>query len=91
MQNEQIPSLMETGFFSGYKICKLLLEEEEADGATYALQLNCDSISHLITYQKYHEDSFKFNLYDKYGGRYVLFTTTLKVIEDKLSQRYHSN
>ena len=91
LQETQIPAIMETGFFRGYKICKLLLEQEEPDGSTYALQLLCDSIGHLITYQKYHEDSFKTNLYEKFGGRYVLFSTTLKVVEDKLNQNYHSN
>lgn len=86
-----IPQIMETGLFEGYKICKLLLEEQEPDGATYALQLNCESITHLVTYQKYHEIHFKKEIYDKFGGRYVLFATTLKVLEDKLNQKYHSN
>ena len=91
MKSTQIPEIMETGIFRGYKLCKLLHEEEEPDGATYALQFLCDGISHLTTFQKYHEESFKKKLYENFGGRYVLFATILKVMEDKMNQNYHSN
>lgn len=87
----QLPSIMETGLFNGYKVCKLLHEVEEPDGATFAIQLQCDSFSHLVTYQKYHEEKFKKELYEKFGGRYVLFATTLRVLEDKFNQNYHAN
>ncbi len=91
IEETQIPAMMETGFFRGYKICRLLHDVEEPDGATYALQLFCDSISHLTTFQKYHEERFKTTLYENYGGRYVIFTTILKVVKDKMGMNYHYN
>lgn len=79
MKNHHIPDVMETGLFEGYKLCRLLLEEEE--GNSYAIQYFCKSMEELEKYQEEYAEALQQEHTERYKDRFVAFRTLLEVLE----------
>ncbi|RYZ53902.1 MAG: DUF4286 family protein, partial [Sphingobacteriales bacterium] len=58
MKKEHIPDLMKTGLFIDYKLCHLL-EQDETEGITYAVQYFCDNLEHYETYISEHAQKMR--------------------------------
>ncbi|MEL6274757.1 MAG: DUF4286 family protein [Bacteroidota bacterium] len=79
MQQEYIPMVMESGYFTDYKLARLL-GVDESDGITYAFQL---SLANRVTFNLYqqkkalhHQSTFD----KKYGERALSFRSVLDVV-----------
>ena len=78
MRTVHIPDVMKTGFFLEYRICKVLVEEEQ--GTTYSIQYSCASMKDMEDYQREHAQGFQKEISAKYGSKLVAFRTLLEVI-----------
>jgi hypothetical protein len=78
--NEHIPDIMATECFSDYKVVRLL-EVDDSEGPTYAIQYHADSKSlynHYIT--KYAAD-MRQKSYDKWGERFIAFRSVMQIVK----------
>ena len=79
MKNVHIPRVMETGYFSSYRL--LTIVDSPNDGITYCVQFNADTIEQFQEYYtKYlfkHQDLHQ----EQFNERFVLFNTLMKTVE----------
>jgi len=78
MKNIHIPEVMNTGFFVEYKICKVLVDEEQ--GTTYSVQYTSKTMQEYDEYKRIHAPGFQKAMTDKYGNKLVAFRTLLEVL-----------
>jgi len=78
MKEEHIPDVMNTGYFTEYRICRVLVEEEQ--GTTYSIQYTCANMKDLEDYKSKHAPRLQKEVADKYGDKLVAFRTLLEVI-----------
>jgi len=79
MKQKHIPDVMQTGYFIEYKMCKVLVDEEQ--GTTYSIQYTCAGMDELKKYQTTEAPRLQKEVADKYGNKFVAFRTLLEVIE----------
>lgn len=78
MREEHIPSVMKTGLFVDYKICRLLGTNDPHD-ETFAVQYFLKDINQFNTYQEKHATAFHQETVTKYGN-YAVFIPTLMAV-----------
>lgn len=80
MQFEYIPATMATDVFEEYKMARLLGVDEE-DGITYAVQFLASSMEAYRIFQQRHALALSKLLQQSYAGKYVAFTTIMRVVD----------
>ena len=78
MKETHIPDVMNTGFFSNYRILKVISHQEEKDGTTYNIQYDCVSMADLHKYQVQHAPKLQKEHNDLYENKFVAFRTLLE-------------
>lgn len=79
MQNTHIPDVMNTGFFTEYKLSRILGEEEDG-GTTYAIQYLSPSMEIFEEYQSKHAKALQAEHAERYNNQYVAFRTLMEVV-----------
>ena len=79
MKEEHIPQVMETGCFSEHKMYRVL-QEDETEGVTYAIQYFAKHISDYFTYQEKFATALQKTSLDLFPGKYTAFRTILKQV-----------
>lgn len=79
MKTVHIPDVLATGFFIDNKIMRLL-EEDNSDGFTYAIQYRCNNVSEYMRYKEEEAPRLQKEVADKYEGKFVAFRTLLKEV-----------
>ncbi len=79
MQEVHIPDVMKTGLFTDHKFCRLL-EQDESDGITYAIQYFCRNMEDYFTYRDKYAPELQQKHAERYADKFVAFRTLLKVI-----------
>lgn len=79
MKAVHIPAVLDTGFFFDHKMYRLM-ELNEADGITYAIQYFCDSFENYMQYQKEHAPTLQQAHADKYKDKFVAFRTLMRAV-----------
>jgi hypothetical protein len=82
MQEEHIPEVMQTGCFSSYKVVRLL-EVDESEGPTYAVQYNADSKADYNRYIQLYAATMREKTFQKWGDRFIAFRSVMQVVETK--------
>ncbi|MEQ8470733.1 MAG: DUF4286 family protein [Marinoscillum sp.] len=80
MRNTHIPEVMKTGCFEDYKLLKLLNDDPEAVGTTYAIQYFATSMAVLNAYLNEHAPLLRQKHIDRYQNKCVSFRTFLEEI-----------
>lgn len=80
MREVHIPDVMKTGQFQSHRLCKLM-EQDETDGPTYAIQYLATSMSHVFTYKEKFAQALQKEHTEKYAGKFVAFRTLLRIVE----------
>lgn len=78
MRDVHVHDVMQTGLFTEYKICKLLVEEEQ--GITYSFQYTCPSLEAYERYRVEHAPRLQADVKKKYEGKFVAFRSLLEVL-----------
>lgn len=77
--NEQLPRMLATGLFQRYQLVQLM-EVDETEGPTYAIQLFSATIEELNTYKNKHLHEFLAIENELWKDDLVSFSSTMKVI-----------
>ena len=79
MTTEHIADVVNTGLFTGSRICRLL-EQDELEGVTYVVQYYCDSMALYNTYIDKYAEGMRNKAFAAFGGKFVAFRSVMEVI-----------
>jgi hypothetical protein len=78
-REEHIPEIMSTGLFTGYKLCRLL-EQDDSDGKTYAIQYAASTPELYHQYMNIYAPLLRKKAFEKWGDNIISFHSVLEVI-----------
>lgn len=78
MLSKHIPDVINTGYFSDYKVVKVLVDED--DGVTYSIQYRMASLADFDAYQKNAALKLQKEHSEKFADKFVAFRTLLEEI-----------
>jgi hypothetical protein len=79
-QQEHIPEVMATGFFTAHRLFRLL-EQDDSDGNTYAVQYFAIDEDHYDAYLAKDQELLKEKTVKKWGDKVMSFRSVLEVIQ----------
>lgn len=79
LKEEHIPEIMKTGCFSSYQIVQLL-EVDDSEGPTYAIQYGAESKADYNRYVTVHAPRMQQQSYAKWGDRFIAFRSVMQVM-----------
>lgn len=79
MQQVYIPAVLNTGNFNAYRIMRLL-EIDDSQGPTYAIQFNTPEIAKYNTFIADHASSLQQKSFSIWGDQFVSFNTVMQVL-----------
>jgi hypothetical protein len=82
MQNEHIPDVMATGFFTANKMMRMLDPPDE-DGFTYAIQYFCENMETLRRYWQESASALQAAHTERFKGKFVAFRTVMEVLKEQ--------
>lgn len=80
MKEIHIPEVMETGFFTEYRMMKMLTEHQDETGKTYAIQYMANSLDELETYLNTAAPKLQKASIIRYGTKLAAFRTVLEEV-----------
>ena len=80
MKEEHIPEVMETGYFSEYRMMRMLSEAPDETGNTYAIQYMASSLKELETYLEKAAPKLQKQSIIRYGTKMAAFRTVLEEV-----------
>ena len=79
MQRVHIPEILQTGCFTG-SILLRLLETDEKEGPTYAVQYRAHSKADYNRYIELYSPALRQTVIDQWGNKIISFRTLMEVI-----------
>jgi hypothetical protein len=76
---EHIPAILNTGCFSHSTILQLL-ETDESEGPTYALQFHSESKAQYNRYLELFSNELRKKSYEKWGDQFIAFSSVMQVV-----------
>lgn len=80
MKTTHIPEVLETGFFTGYKMMKMLSEVADETGKTYAVQYSLENLDQLETYLNTVAPKLQKASIIRYGSKMAAFRSVLEEV-----------
>jgi hypothetical protein len=77
--NIHIPEIIATGCFHGYRVVRLL-EIDDSEGPTYAVQYEAASKADYNRYITMHADGLRKKSIDEWGNRFIAFRSVMEVV-----------
>ncbi len=71
--------MLATGFFTTFQVLQLL-EADDMEGQTYAVQFYANALSDYENYIAHAAEPFRQRAADKWGGDFISFTTLMQVV-----------
>lgn len=79
LQKEHIPDIMTTECFTHAVILRIL-ETDESEGITYAVQYHAKHKDLYFRYLEKHADGLRKKGLDKWGNKFIAFRTIMEVV-----------
>jgi hypothetical protein len=79
MKNEHIAEIMQTGCFTDHRFVKLL-ETDETDGPTYAIQFYAATIDDYNRYSKVHAPALRTAAQKRWGDQSIGFGSLMQLV-----------
>lgn len=79
MQQEHIPEVLTTGCFEKATLVRLL-EIDDSDGPTYAVQYHAVSRAQYQRYISLYADGLRQKSFDRWGNQFMAFRSLMQVI-----------
>jgi len=79
IKDEHIPAIMASGFFTAYKLCRLL-EQDDSEGSTYVIQFTASDLSHYQHYLDVFAPALSQKAFAKWGEGFIAFRTIMQVV-----------
>lgn len=83
MRREHIPEVIATGTFTSYKLLRIV-NDEEADGMTYAVQYVCPSRKQFDTFVRSYAPDLQKKHRTRYNNSFIAIRTLMQVVEEKV-------
>jgi len=80
MKESHIPEVMNTGYFTSYRMMKMLSEGQDDTGKTYAIQYMAETLGHLETYLNTVAPKIQKKSIIRYGTKLAAFRTVLEEV-----------
>jgi Domain of unknown function (DUF4286) len=80
LKQEHIPQIMQTGCFTHYKILRLL-EVDEDEGPTYAIQYFAESKALYNQYIEKYAEQLRNASYAKWGSNFIAFRSVMQIVD----------
>ena len=80
MKETHIPEVMNTGYFTDYRMMKMLSEGQDDTGKTYAIQYMAETLGHLETYLNTVAPKIQKKSIIRYGTKLAAFRTVLEEV-----------
>ena len=80
MREIHIPGVLGTGCFEKHQLLRLL-QLDETEGPTYAIQYYAATLSKYDYYLQHHNNVMCKQIKEKWGEKYVDFSTLMQVVE----------
>lgn len=78
--HDHIPSVMNTNCFVDYKVVRLL-EVDDSEGPTYAIQYFADSKADYNRYIEIHSSKMQKVSFEKWTDRFIAFRSVMEVVK----------
>jgi len=78
--NEHIPDIMQTNCFVDYKVVRLL-ELDDSEGPTYAIQYCAESKSDYNRYIELYAPTMQKLSFEKWGQHFIAFRSVMEVVK----------
>ncbi len=72
--------VMKTGCFTGCKIARLL-EVDDSEGPTYAVQFTAESKSQYNRYIEKYADEMRRRSFEKWGDKFIAFRSLMQIVD----------
>jgi len=79
LKAEHIPAILNTGCFTHSTILQLL-ETDESEGPTYALQFHTESKAQYNRYLELFSTELRKKSYEKWGDKFIGFSSVMQVV-----------
>jgi Domain of unknown function (DUF4286) len=79
MKEEHIPKILATGMFTDHRMVRLL-ETDDSEGVTYAVQYFCNNWEQYAEYIKRFAPDLRQKAVDRWGNQIASFRTLMEVI-----------
>ena len=79
LKEEHIPEVMATGCFQKYTLLRLL-EVDDSEGPTYAIQYKAESKSAYNNYIEKHAQLLRQKSFDKWGDNFIAFRSVMQIV-----------
>jgi hypothetical protein len=79
LKEEHIPDVMATGCFQEFTLLKLL-EVDESEGPTYAVQYKAESKAAYNQYIEKYASALRQKSFDKWGDSFIAFRTIMQIV-----------
>ncbi len=80
MKTEHIPNVLKTGCFQGHRILRMLNDQPDASGITYAVQYELESMAVLDHYLMEHAPGLQRDVIIKFGQKCLAFRSVLEEV-----------
>lgn len=80
MQQTHIPEVIATGCFT-HAVTLLLLEVDDEEGPTYAIQYHAESKANYNRYIDKFAGEMRQKVFDKWGNQFIAFRSLMQVVE----------
>lgn len=77
---EHVPEVMQTNCFSSYRVVRLL-EVDDSEGPTYAIQYHADSKASYNRYIEMYAPLMRQKSTDKWGQQFIAFRSVMQVVQ----------
>ena len=79
LKEEHIPEILNTGCFTQSNILQLL-ETDDSEGPTYALQFHAESKAQYYRYIELFSAELRKKSYEKWGDQFIAFSSVMQVV-----------
>lgn len=79
LKEEHIPEVIQTGCFTSSSILQLL-EVDDTEGPTYAIQYKAESKAIYNHYIEKHAGMMRQKSFDKWGDKFIAFRSVMQVV-----------
>ena len=80
MKEQEIPGMLGSGFFYNSQMVRLL-EVDEEDGPTYAIQYHALSKADYNRYVELHASEMRKKSFEKWGEQFIAFRSLMQVVK----------
>lgn len=80
LQEEHIPGIMQTDCFTDFRVVRLL-EVDDSEGPTYAIQYHAASLDEYDIYIKKFASENRKRSHDKWGNKIISFHSLMEVVK----------